>query len=58
MEINTAKVEFIFKISMPKMIKDIYPLLGHAGFYRRFIKDYIILLSFFSHLIVQDVQFE
>ena len=39
-EVDKAKVEVIAKLPSPKSIKDIRSFLGHAGFYRRFIKDF------------------
>ena len=39
-EVDKAKVDAIEKMSCPKDIKGIRRFLGHAGFYRRFIKDF------------------
>ena len=39
-EVNRAKIEAIAKLPMPKCMKDIRSFLGHADFYRRFIKDF------------------
>ena len=39
-EVDKAKVDAIEKMSCPKDIKGIRSFLGHAGFYRRFIKDF------------------
>ncbi|GKV13738.1 hypothetical protein SLEP1_g24722 [Rubroshorea leprosula] len=39
-EVDRAKVEIIEKLAPPKSIKEIRGFLGHAGFYRRFIKDF------------------
>ena len=39
-EVNKAKVEAIEKMSGPKDIKGIRSFLGHASFYRWFIKDF------------------
>ena len=39
-EVDKAKVDAIEKMSCPKDIKGIRSFLGHAGYYRRFIKDF------------------
>ena len=39
-EVDKAKVDDIEKMPCPKDIKGIGSFLGHAGFYRRFIKDF------------------
>src|SRR6187401_2320187 len=39
-EVDKAKVDAIEKMPCPKDIKGIRSILGHAGFYRRFIKDF------------------
>ena len=39
-EVDQAKVDAIEKMPCPKDIKGICSFLGHAGFYRRFIKDH------------------
>ena len=44
-EVDKVKVEVIAKLPPPKSIKDIRSFLGHAGFYRRFIKDLAKLLG-------------
>jgi hypothetical protein len=38
-EVDRAKVEAIEKMPCPRDVKGIRSILGHAGFYRRFIKD-------------------
>ena len=39
-EVDKAKLDAIEKMPCPKDIKGIHSFLGHAGFYRRFIKDF------------------
>ena len=44
-EVNRSKVKVIEKLPEPKSLKDIRSFLGHAGFYRRFIKKFSKLLD-------------
>nr|GEU50268.1 reverse transcriptase domain-containing protein [Tanacetum cinerariifolium] len=39
-EVDKAKVDVISKLPHPTIVKGIRSFLGHAGFYRRFIKDF------------------
>jgi len=56
-EIDKTKVEVIAKLSEPKYIKDIRSFLGHAGFYRRFIKDFSKIARPLTNLLAKDVPF-
>ena len=44
-EVNKAKIEAIEKLPPPSSVKGIKRFLGHAGFYKRFIKDFLTLQS-------------
>ncbi|KAL5579926.1 hypothetical protein UlMin_012368 [Ulmus minor] len=39
-EVDKAKIEVIEKLPPPSSVKGIRSFLGHAGFYRRYIKDF------------------
>nr|GEV51156.1 reverse transcriptase domain-containing protein [Tanacetum cinerariifolium] len=39
-EVDKAKIDVISKLPHPTTVKGIISFLGHAGFYRRFIKDF------------------
>jgi hypothetical protein len=61
-KVDRAKVEAIEKMPCPRDVKGICSILGHASFYRRFIKDFSLrfqslLLIFFKkmyHLFFYD----
>ena len=54
---DKAKVDAIEKISCPIDIKGIRSFLGHAGFYRRFIKDFSKISRPLTKLLQKDVPF-
>ena len=39
-EVDKAKIKVIEQLPPPMNVKGICSFLGHAGFYRRFIKDF------------------
>ena len=57
-EVERAKIEAIEKLPPPSSIKGIRSFLGHAGFYRRFIKDFSQIAKPLSNLLVQGIPFE
>ena len=56
-EVDKAKVELISNLPTPKCVKDIRSFLGHAGFYRRFIKDFSAIARPLCNLLAKDVPF-
>jgi len=56
-EVEKAKVEIIEKLPPPKNVKGIRSFLGHAGFYRRFIKDFSRIAKPLSNLLNKDTPF-
>ena len=57
-EVDKAKIEAIEKLSPPSAVKGIRSFLGHASFYRRFIKDFSRIAKPLSNLLVQGTPFE
>nr|CAN76217.1 hypothetical protein VITISV_033653 [Vitis vinifera] len=56
-EVDKGKVELIVKLSSPTIVKGVRQFLGHAGFYRRFIKDFSKLSKPLSELLAKDAKF-
>ena len=53
-EVDKAKVEVISKLPSPKTIREVRSFLRHAGFYRRFIKDFSALSRPICNLLIKD----
>nr|GEU47329.1 reverse transcriptase domain-containing protein [Tanacetum cinerariifolium] len=56
-EVDKAKVDVITKIPHPTTVKGIRSFLGHAGFYRRFIKDFSKIARPMTRLLEKDTLF-
>ena len=56
-EVDKAKVELIVKLPSPTIVKGVRQFLGHAEFYRRFIKDFSKLGRPLCELLVKDAKF-
>ncbi|XP_038975277.1 uncharacterized protein LOC120106350 [Phoenix dactylifera] len=56
-EVDKAKVELIAKLPPPKTVREVRSFLGHAGFYRRFIKDFSKLSKPLCDLLAKDATF-
>ncbi|KAK8574570.1 hypothetical protein V6N12_062260 [Hibiscus sabdariffa] len=56
-EVDKANVEVIEKLPPPINVKGIKSFLGHAGFYRRFIKDFSMISKPLCNLLQQNQHF-
>ena len=56
-EVDQTKIETIEKLSPPTTIKGIRSFLGHVEFYKRFIKDFSMIINPLCKLIEKDVPF-
>ena len=57
-EVDKAKVEVISSLQPPKSVKDVRSFLGHAYFYRRFIKDFSKITRPLCLLLQKETNFE
>jgi hypothetical protein len=56
-EVDRAKVEAVEKMPCPRDVNGIRSILGHASFYRRFIKDFSKISKPLTNLLQKDVPF-
>src|ERR1044072_7466347 len=56
-EVDKAKIDVIETLPPPTNVKGIQSFLGHAGFYRRFIKDFSKIAKPMSNLLNKDKSF-
>jgi Reverse transcriptase (RNA-dependent DNA polymerase) len=57
LEVDKAKVEVIEKLPPPTNIKGVRSFLRHAGFYRRFIRDFSKIAKLLTNLLIKDAHF-
>ena len=57
-EVDKAKVELISKLSSPTNVKTVRQFLKHAGFYRRFIRDFSKITKPLYKLLEKDAKFK
>jgi len=56
-EVNKVKIEVIEQFPPPTSVKGVRTFLGHAGFYRRFIKDFSKIAKPLTQLLAKDALF-
>lgn len=56
-EVDKAKIEVMTNLQPPKTVKEIRSFLGHAGFYRRFIRDFSKIARPLTQLLCKEVAF-
>ena len=57
LEVDQAKVSIIRNLMPPTTVMGIKSFLGHAGFYRRFIKDFSKIARPICRLLEKDTKF-
>ncbi|KAI3797202.1 hypothetical protein L1987_32457 [Smallanthus sonchifolius] len=57
LEVDRSKIDTISKLPPPTSVKSIRSFLGHAGFYRRFIKDFSKITRPMTKLLEKGVVF-
>ena len=53
-EVDMEKIEVMMSLQPPTPVKGIRSFLGHAGFYRRFIKDFSMIARPLTRLVCKD----
>jgi hypothetical protein len=57
LKVDKAKVEVIEKLPPPSSVKEIHSFLGNAGYYWRFIKDFLKIVKSVTNLTMKDINF-
>ncbi|XP_021715002.1 uncharacterized protein LOC110682970 [Chenopodium quinoa] len=58
LEVGKTKIEVISSLPYPKCVREVRSFLGHAGFYRRFIKNFSKIASPLCALLAKDAVFD
>ncbi|CAN6554883.1 unnamed protein product [Malus baccata var. baccata] len=57
-EVDKSKADLVRYLPSPTSVREVRSFLGHAGFYRRFIKDFSKIAQPLCRLLQKDVSFE
>lgn len=57
LEVDKAKIDLIRNLQYPTSVRGVRSFLGHAGFYRRFIKDFSKISMSMCKLLQKEVAF-
>ena len=55
-EVDRVKIDVIEQFPPPTNVKGVRSFLGHAGFYRRFIKDFSRIARPLTNLLARDAR--
>ena len=55
--VDPTKIPIIVNIPAPNSIKQLRTVLGHTGYYRKFIKGYAKITASMEKLLKKDVKF-
>ena len=56
--VDRSKIDVIVSLTYPTCVREVRSFLGHAGFYRRFIKDFSKIALPLSKLLQKDIDFQ
>jgi hypothetical protein len=57
LEVDKAKIDVISSLPYPSCVREIRSFLGHAGFYRHFIKDFSKITAPLGKLLAKEMDF-
>lgn len=57
-QVDPTKITIISELLVPQKQRDVRSFLGHTGYYRSFIKDFIKIASSLFTLLTNDLEFD